>query len=241
MKRRLCGVCAAVSLMVGLVGCGSQIPDMTEEERTAVSEYAVELLLKYDSNDESRLVDLELLEQEPKPTAKPVVTQPPVQEPSGMDDVVDTPVIGAGDDGVGASGDIKTALGLSEDISFCYEDYQLVSECTDILNKELVLEAEAGKKFLVCNFVLVNDGAQKTSVDMLLESIKYTFSIDEEIVNAQVTMLSNDLSTYMGILDADEARKVVLLAEYEETKLNEAECIYLQVQRGEETATIQIK
>lgn len=242
-KKWLCGVWVAVTLMAGLCGCGSQIPDMTDEEREAISEYAVELLLKYDSNQDSRLVDLELLEAEPEPTAMPIATEPPVQEPSGMDEVADTPVIELGGETTEATvgGNMKSALGMAETISFTYEDCQLVDSYTDTMNKELVLEAEAGKQLLVCNFVLVNDGAQKQSVDMLLDEIKYTFFVDEEIVNAQVTMLSNDLATYMGILDADEARKVVLLAEYDEGKLSGAENIYLQVQRGEEIATIQIK
>ncbi len=240
-KKCLCGVCVAITLMLGLCGCGSQIPDMTEEQREAISEYAVELLLKYDTNQESRLVDLELLEKEPEPTMKPVATEPPVQESAGMDEVADTPVIEPEGLDEAEGGDIKSALGLAETISITFEDYQLVESYVDILHEELILEAEEGKQLMICNFVLVNDGADKQSVDMLLENIKYTFVIDEEVVNAQVTMLSNDLATYMGILDVDEARKVVLLAEYEKETLNNAECIYLQVQRGEETATIQIK
>ena len=244
MKRKhLCGICLAAALMMSLCGCGSQIPDMTEEERAAISEYAVELLLKYDSNQGSRLVDLELLEQYPEPTMKPVPTEPPVQEQPGMDEVVDTPTIELGGEATDSivGGDIRTALGLAETISFTYDTCQLVDSYTDAVNEALVLEAAEGKKLLVCDFVLVNDGADKQSVDMLLDNIKYTFLIGEEAVNAQVTMLSNDLATYMGILDTDEARRVVLLAEHEEAKLTGAEHIYLKVQRGEEIATIQIK
>ncbi len=238
-KKGLCSICMAVTLLVGLSGCGSQIPDMTEEQRRAISEYAVELLLKYDSNQQSRLVDLELIE--PEPTAKPVTTEPPVQESSGMEQIADTPVIELGGEEAAEGGDIKSVLGLAETISFTYEDCQVVAEYADVVDKELVLEAEEGKQFLVCNFVLVNNGAQKQSVDMHLENIKYTFRIGKETVNAQVTMLSNDLVTYKGLLDTDEARRVVLLAECEETKLTDAETIYLQIQRGEEEATIQIK
>lgn len=239
-KKGLCGICMAVTLLVGLSGCGSQIPDMTEAQRRTISEYAVELLLKYDSNQQSRLVNLELIEQEPEPTAKPVTTEPPVQEPSGMEQIAEPSVIGL--DGEAAEGgDIKSVLGLAETISFTYEDCQMVAEYTDMVDKELVLEAEEGRQLLVCNFVLINDGAQEQNIDMHLENIKYVFYIGEETVNAQVTMLSNDLITYRGVLEADEACRVVLLAEYEEAKLRDEEAIYLQIQRGEKEATIQIK
>lgn len=239
MRRRLYCICITTALVFGMSGCGSQIPDMTEEERAAISEYAVELLLKYDTNQDSRLVDLELLEEEPKPTATPtpIPTESPVQDSSDEDDVPVT----ESEKVVVPGGDMNATLGLDSDIAFSYEKYQLVSEYADIVNKELVLVAEAGKQFLVCDFVLVNDGAEKQTVDMLLENIKYTFLIDEEVIGAQVTMLSNDLATYMGILDANESCKVVLLAEDKEEKLTSAEAIYLQVQRGEEIATIQIK
>ena len=63
-KKWLGSICGAVMLTVGLCGCGSQIPDLTDEQRSAISEYAVQLLLKYDTNTESRLVDLSLLEEE---------------------------------------------------------------------------------------------------------------------------------------------------------------------------------
>lgn len=240
MKRRLGYIAIVAVLVTGLAGCGSQVPDMTEEQRTAISEYAVELLLKYDTNSESRLVDLELLEQEPEPTATPAPTEPPVQEVGDKDPVTDVPV-SEPEQSVIPGGDVKAALGLEESISFSYEDYLFASEYADKLYKELTVEAGAGKQLLVCNFVLVNDGAKKQSVDMLRDNIKYTFIIGKEAVNAQVTMLSNDLATYMGILDTDEARKVVLLAESDEENFAQAESIYLQIQRGEEIATIQIK
>lgn len=50
----------AVILLVSsllLSGCGASYPNITEEENEIVSEYAVSLLLKYDSANHSRLVD----------------------------------------------------------------------------------------------------------------------------------------------------------------------------------------
>ena len=227
-------------LTVGLCGCGSQIPDLTDEQRSAISEYAVQLLLKYDTNTESRLVDLSLLEEEPEPTAQPEATEAPSEESSGMDEVADTPVIEMGGEAV-SGGDMKTTLGLAENISFEYVDCQIVESYTDVMNSELVIDADAGNKLVVCNFVLVNDGAEKQSVDMLRESIRYTFEVSGESVNSLVTMLSNDLTTYLGILDSDESRKVVVIAECEASMLSEDAEIYLEVQRGESKATIQIK
>ena len=46
-KKWIFCICTCLLLFV-LGGCGAKIPDMTEEERKAISEYAANLLLKYD-------------------------------------------------------------------------------------------------------------------------------------------------------------------------------------------------
>ncbi len=240
-KRYFRYICLMLILMLGLTGCSSTIPDMTDAQREAISEYAVELLLKYDTNQKSRLVDLSAIEEEPEPTATPIPQPTATPEPSGMEEVVDTPVIEKEDASVAEGGDIKTVLGLPESISLEYVDCEVVDNYVDVIDESLVIEAGENKKLLVCNFVFVNDGAEKQSVDMLKESIKYVLNADGKTVHCLVTMLSNDLTTYMGILDADESRKVVVLAECEEEMLKDTVEIYLQVERGEETASVQVQ
>ena len=48
----LCGMTAAVLM----AGCGSVMPDLTEEETEIISEYAVGVLLKYDRVSSGRLM-----------------------------------------------------------------------------------------------------------------------------------------------------------------------------------------
>ena len=183
MKRYARYICLMMILMLGLTGCGSTIPDMTDAQREAISEYAVGLLLKYDTNQKSRLVDLSAIEEEPEPTATPVPQPTATPEPSGMDEVVDTPVIEKEDASVTEGGDIKTALGLPESISLEYVDCQVVEKYVDVVDETLVIEAEENKKILVCNFVFVNDGAEKQSVDMLKENIKYVLNEGTEAIS----------------------------------------------------------
>lgn len=58
MKKIICAICVMTFFILTLAGCGS-IPDMTEEQEEMVSEYAVSLLLKYDSANHSRLVNVD--------------------------------------------------------------------------------------------------------------------------------------------------------------------------------------
>ena len=58
MKKFLCVFAVLTILIFTLSGCGS-IPDMDAEQEEMVSEYAVSLLLKYDAENHSRLVNVD--------------------------------------------------------------------------------------------------------------------------------------------------------------------------------------
>ncbi len=232
-------VCLTMLFVITMTGCGARIPDMTDVEREAISEYAVELLLKYNANDTSRLMDVETLEKEPEPTKKPapVATEPP----KGMDETEDTPVIDLSGESVGNQGDIHSALALDEMISLEYGAFRFEEKCTDPLSEELVIEPADGKVLFVCDFVLLNNGAQKQSVDMLRQNIQYQLVIDGKTANCMVTMLSNDLTTYLGILEPDESRKVMVITEIEKAQIDNAAEVYLYVKSEDAQGVLQIK
>ena len=240
-KRCLCCFCVVVMFILGMTGCGSKIPDLTEAQREEISAYAVQLLLKYDTNEKSRLVDLSMLEEEPEPTIAPQATPIPTKEPVGMDEVADTPVVEKGEAVVNGGDNIKGAFGLAESISLEYVDYQIIDGYEDNMMEGFAIEAGEGKKLLICNFVLMNNGAEKQKIDMLQDNINYILNVDGKTINCLVTMLSNDLTTYMGELDMDESKKVVIITECEEKVLTEGTKIYLEVQRDSTIATIQVK
>lgn len=225
-------ICPVAILALTLTGCGSQIPNMTEEQREAISEYAVQLLLKYDTNETSRLVDLDKLEQEPEATKppKPTTTKPP----AGMEETEDTPVIDLTGEETGSVGNIHAALGLHDNISVEYVNCRTEEQYVDELSRELVIEAKEGKVLFICDLVLINDGAGKQSVDMLRNNIQYALRVDDTQLNCMVTMLSNDLTTYLGILEPDQSQKVVVLTEVEKEKVEQAEeiCLYVQSEMG---------
>lgn len=253
MKKKLVLSICMLLITCCLGGCAGHIPDMTEEQRSAISEYAVELLLKYDTSQPSRLVDLSELEEPettpvPEVTAKPESTAEPDTnengEDSGMDEVADTPTIQVGE-GVDVElpqlDTLEETLLLPEEVTLEYCDYQVLSEYVDKVDTDLVIEADTGKKLLVFEFVLQNSGNIKQSVDMLQDSIRHNVVIGEENVSSMVTMLSNDLITYMGEVNPNESIGVVLLAEVDETLIQEAESISVVFSRQEYISEIKVK
>ena len=151
-----------------------------------------------------------------------------------MDETEDTPVIDLTGEETGSVGDIHAALGLHDDISIEYINCRTEQQYVDELSQELVIEAKEGKVLFVCDLALVNDGNQKQSVDMLRNNIQYALRLDDIQLNCMITMLSSDLTTYLGILDPDQSQKVVVLTEVEKEKLEQAEeiCLYVQSEMG---------
>lgn len=252
-------MCVGILLMAAMLGgCGGQIPDMSDEQREAISEYAVDLLLKYDTSQSDRLVDLSLLEKnaQPEATEAPVTTPEPSQAPeateqpqdegddetTGMKPVEDTPTVSVGGE---LSEDMYAEIGvtllLPEHVSLEYRDYQVVDSYTDPKDAELTLDANPGRSLLVVRFVLLNSGSETQSVDMLQDNIKHTIVVDDTVVNAMVTLLSNDMITYMGQLAADESAEVVLLAELEESVIQNAGNISVELLRDELISKIVVK
>ncbi len=57
MYKKMFVLCLTASLCISLFGC-AKMPKLTEDEEELVAEYAAALLLKYDSENHSRLVDI---------------------------------------------------------------------------------------------------------------------------------------------------------------------------------------
>ncbi len=241
MKKIRVSLCM-MGIMMTLSGCGGQIPDMTEEEQEAVCEYAAGLLLKYNTDQNNRLVDLELLEEPeatevPEATPAPTVSPDATPEPSLSPETTSEPQEDGGTTSVEYT-EIQKTLLLPEGIDLVYTDYQAVPTYSDA---EQTLDAKEGYCLLVVKCKLVNAGDDKQVVDMMQTNVKHTVLVNGTTVNAMVTMLSNDVTTYMGELDAGEEKEVLLLAEVEDKLMQEAENIVVEFLREELVSGIIVK
>lgn len=236
-----------------LGGCGAQIPDMTEEERKAISEYAAGLLLKYDTSQPSRLVDLDAVEGEesaPEPTQtpepgvqaepetdRPIVpenTQNPEEQPDGESEPVETPQPECWDS-------LESTLLLPDDVTLQLLGYEAVEVYKEEAEGLQELKAEAGKKILVFRFCMTNNSDVKQQIDMLQDNIRYKVYVQEQLINGMLTMVGNDLTTYIGSIDANGSVELLLFAEVEEALLQEGAEIALEFVCQEKTAKIVVE
>lgn len=215
-KKNMAKGLAAVMLgSILLTGCGNMIPGMTEEEEQAVGEYAAMVLLKYDANHRSRLVDLSLIEESEEKdnkTEEPAVTPPPVinEEASSI------PVIDHAEEIQSSVSSISQFFGLPDGMTISYKNMEVCDSYPDDGQTDgfFSLDASSGKKLLVLEFEMTNNSGAEQSVDILDQNSACKITVNGSYTRtALMTMLTNDLSTYKGSVGAGETQDVVLLIE----------------------------
>lgn len=240
-RRKLLLASMLVVLTVGLSGCGDAIPEMTESQQQAVTDYAVDLVLKYDKNYQSRLVMLtpeELME-----TSAPAVTASPAPEKEEATDVVEKlPETMVGET-IENNLTAEEVLGWSDICELKYEDFQVVDsyETNSAGQGYVSVEASAGNKLVVARFSLKNVSAVEQHINMLAFDAGFGLKVDSERVKkCQITLLENDLSTYFGDIPVNGSVEVVLVCEMAEDLVKDVASLILNVENEEKIATIKL-
>ncbi len=239
MKKKGIGLgIIAVMTALSMTACGSEFPDLNSEQEEAVGEYAAVLLLKYDANNRSRLVDLSLLAQE---ETAPPEQQPTEPEQEGAKPVDDTPVIdnngsGSGDD---QSGSMNEVLELPEGIVIAYAGQEICSSYPG--NDYVSVDAAAGKQLLVLKFLVENQTGQDQAIDLLSENVSYRVTINDSYTrNALPTGLLDDMSTYIGTLASGEQQSMVLIVEVDQDVADSVGSVDLNLKNELKTYTISV-
>lgn len=220
--KRLNVLLCSLGIACFLTGCGSVMPDLTEEESEVITEYAVSLLLKYDKNHTSRLIDLTAYEEAQssqeeimEPEEEPLPEEEAAEEnsvPEGTDavDVSEEPVIST----------IEEFYGI-EGFSFQYAGCELTSEYPNVSENEemlsFVMNASPGTQLLILKFQVFNQTGVDQQLNMLNYDMSARISLDGEpskhIMN---TMLLNDLEKYIGTVSPSEPTELIGVIEIPE-------------------------
>lgn len=209
----LCGVLAAALL----TGCGSTMPDLTQEETDLISEYAVGILLKYDKYQGGRLVDTsayeyaaevtveeELPEEEPEQGPETLVDDTEVIDVNQDWETVETPVT------------IEDYYGI-QDITFQYLGYELTQSYPSNADDEslfFVMDATEGEQLLVLRFWASNTTSYDQVLNMISFGARFRVSVNGETgQSALTTMLLNDMQSYNGVVPAGSGVELVSIVE----------------------------
>lgn len=229
-----------------LAGCGSTT-NASDEQLTAISEYAAIMLLKYDANNRSRLVDEATIEEADRRKEAweeaGRIEPTPTPDSGGMRPVDDTTVI----ENTDKESNQSTCSSLNEyfanpdGIDIEYTGYELCDSYAQERNDYFALEAADGKKLLVLKFQLQNTKTEAKEVELFSKKAVYRILINDEYVcSAMRTILMNDISTYVSKLAGQSSEEVVLVTEIEEALASSIHTMELYMKDELNTYTIKI-
>lgn len=216
MKKKMTATFCMMAMMMGLSGCGNAIPDMSEEQGAIVAEYAAGLLLKYDKNYKTRLVEKEIeetdvdLEKEPEEASKQDSVKP--EEPSVSENEIADKKDGVS--GVEAVINIGSFLELGA-VQADYQGYEIVDSYAEGNDTDIAfaMNASEGAKLVVAKFLLTNTGTEDAVCDIFSKDVRFRIKYGTKTKNALITMLSDDLSTLNTTIPAGGSVTAVLIIE----------------------------
>lgn len=216
-KIQLTAVACLATLMLG--GCGEAAYDLTEKEENIIVNYSAHVLAKYNTYQKDGLTWVNT-EEEIEAADEEEVTAP---DESTEAEELGTPAEG---DASGVQGDavvqqpaqtatLNEIFGNSE-LQIDYVGVRL--DQTYGQENYYVLDADAGKTYMIVGIDVTNIGMSPATVDNLSASPQFTATLNgTETMTSELTILNEDFSTYEAILEAGETAETVLLFQVPET------------------------
>lgn len=216
--RKACIFLCGIIMAAFVTGCGSTMPDLTQEETELISEYAVGVLLKYDTRHGSRLVDTteydmaaeEVEEDIPEPEQ---TTEPEPENPVDDAEVVD---VSQDEEIEAVPATIEEYYGI-QGIKFQYLGYELTQSYpsgADDENLFFAMDATEGTQLLVLRFAAANVSSSDQTLNMMGSGARFRVSVNGETgQNALSTMLLDDMQTFNDVIPAGYSVELVCVVE----------------------------
>lgn len=261
LKRMLTFLITAI--MIGsLMGCGETVPDLTKEQETAISEYAVELITKHSKESDNRIQlpeeapedtffeegrfdeEREATEESTDQTSENTDTQDAPSNDSSLDESLSggTSVIGTESSGDSGEENIETPVysersidqifGTS-DVAISYNGYEVMETYVPESNSYFSLTATRGKKFVALYFNISNLTDHVVNINMNSLDVKYSFGdANAKKKKLEHTVTTKDIYSYVGDLEPGQTDTLVGLVEMVESDIEQIETPVLSVEYG---------
>lgn len=210
-----------------MAGCGAKIPEMTDEQTALVTEYAANLLIKYNAvpgrsllNDEQmKAAEEKAAEEAEKQKKREEAAQAYLAAKEAADQNKES---ASGTDGTGTTSgsqntipDLAAFYGL-EGFTVAYDGYELCSSYPDESRDDyfLAMDATDGKQLCIIKFQITNVSDAQADLDMFQNQAVFYLTIDGgNRIQMQSTLLLDDLASYKGMIEAGASEKMVLVFE----------------------------
>lgn len=243
----LCGFIIGVGLF--LTGCGNSfdaMPNLTEEESRLIAEYAASILIKHDKNAGKLASDSEIAAADEREATLRANTE--ALQALLEDETEETSEEGQENSTSEGSAPSEPVAAAFEGIAqFCgldgfrieYVGHSICDSYPPADSEELVfaMDATAGNRLLVLQFVAENTTAEDLELNTLDRNIRFRISVnDGEMSNALSTLLLDDLASYKEVVPAGTSVTLVLTREVTEAEAGGVSTISLSLKNESDSA-----
>ena len=245
MKRKLIGSSAVLLSVMLMAGCGNKIPELSDEQQELVVEYATGMLLKYDANHVSKLVDLTLVQEAEEEAAAQEETSQPSTDKEAEETAKENDNSLEGDMSDVTIIDQTQTIATVEDflkldsVKMTYTGYETNDFYPDQAEElHFMMNASEGNKLLVLKFLTENISGADASLDIAQSETRFKIVVNGQEKNALTTMLLNDMAYYQGTIAAGESEELVLICEVPDEETGAISSLELVLKNAEDTVTI---
>jgi|GEM_PF-123954 hypothetical protein len=248
---------ATLVFAFSFAGCDlDPMPTLTEEERQEVSQYAVGILMKYDSHHKNRLLSDKELEAEltrlkaladNKVNAEVYARQSKALKEKEKEEkkqaLENTPTVdNATGTGTTAPVYVEEFLGL-DGVNIRYTGYEVHPDSYPEAGEGLYFSVPAatGKDLLILNFDLTNVSGETKDIDMMATNATFLISVNGGNTKfAEQSLLLNDLGTFKGTLASGQSESLVLIAQIDEVLSSDISSVGVSIQSESKIATTRL-
>lgn len=254
MKKRLASLIIGAMSVMALSGCAiPDIPELSENDEAAITEYAAGLMLKYSDSfdslvlDDEQLVYQQMLEDEQrekderaKQLAQEYLDKTAAakkdKETKNDKDKTTDPSINS-EPGTEMVRNIAEFYGI-DGFEVAYSGYEVAYSYSD--GGFMAVSPDEGKALYIVNFTLANVSGQDAVFDIFDLHSKFQISVNgEKKVTADSTLLLNDLATYKDTIPAGGTVDTVLLFDINENITPES--LQLYIKNGDRNGMISLQ
>ncbi len=254
-------VCLSVLMMFLLTACGEAMYELTPDEEAIITSYAAHIVAKYNKSQPEGYTYVYVSDEEEtseeEPSAEETVSGDAAEPEAESPETVSGDEVVSGD--VAADGhktEEPDADGIGEDseTSQIADNGSAMAEALGIGGARLVYTGiqftsiydtvypEAGNKLMILHFSLVNEKDSALKVSVLDVSPVFRASLNGgDAVTGDISILSDDLSTYAGKIPAGESDKVMLLFQVPVDTEESVESLKLQIRAGGSSTTFTLQ
>lgn len=255
MKNRIVFGACAFACAASLSACSIEASPYTQEEIDMIGEYSA-LLIAGNNPDSSRLVDMEIAEDEDgaeEQTEEIDETEEPAEdtvddlnddatEQDEVSDETDKPEIDVVDvsaDNTDPAGPtLEEFLQFAEGLTITYKGY----ECRESLTNQsgsYFYDPEEGNCFFILNYTVYNSSGSTQDVDFLYGGYSFGLNINgTKSVVAHEIPINEDLPTYIGRLADGTGVNLMITFECDSSLADSVESLKLTVKNSEGSCSI---